>query len=66
MSTKGVSPVEDKYQTEDDARTLMHAAEIHQDKNRHKKAKAHLKKQQAAIKQAINPFGGVMKDDDED
>lgn len=46
----GLSAPDDAWKGEDDFRTLMRAAEIHQDPERHGKAMKHAKKQKRAIK----------------
>lgn len=48
------SPEEQKYQAQDDVRTLMNAHAIHGDKARHGRAKAHAKDQLAALKGVTN------------
>lgn len=44
---------EDKWQAEDDARTLMRASEIHGDKKRHGKAVKHLGKMADDAQRAV-------------
>lgn len=51
----------DPYQIEDDVRTLVRAHAIRSDPKRHKAAKAHAKKQLAAVQAA----GGVQPMDDD-
>jgi hypothetical protein len=61
---------DEKYQIEDDARTLMRAGEIHQDHKRHKNAMGHLKKQKRAItsmeqlKHVANNFTKMKQEED--
>jgi hypothetical protein len=55
------SMMDDKYQAEDDARTLTRAQEVRQDAKRHKRAMEHLNKQATTNKQAADLEKKVSK-----